>query len=89
MSTTTQKIIHGLLKISGPMTPSQIKEASNYSRETVWRTLKDLRETGQIRMLRGAQCIGGTGGSIGALWEAIIEGSELEDVMKAWIKEAA
>lgn len=89
MSAATQRIIHGLLKISGPMTPQQIKEASNYSRETVWRTVKELRETGQIRMVKDAQCIGGTGGKIGAQWEAIVDGEELEDVMKAWIREAA
>lgn len=89
MSTTTQKVIHGLLKIFGPMTPSQIKEASHYSRETVWRTVKELRETGQIRMVKEAQCIGGAGGKIGAQWEAIVDGAELEDVMKAWIREAA
>lgn len=89
MSATTQKVIHGLLKISGPMTPSQIKEASRYSRETVWRTVKELRETGQIRMLRGAQCIGATGGKTGALWEAIVLGSSLEDVMHVWAREAA
>lgn len=89
MSATTQKVIHGLLKISGPMTPQQIKEALHYLRETVWRTVKELRETGQIRMVKEARCIGGTGGKIGAQWEAIIDGEELEDVMRAWIREAA
>lgn len=89
MSATTQRIIHGLLKISGPMTPSQIQEASHYSRETVWRTVKELLETGQIRKLRDAQCVSWAGGKTGALWEAIVDGAELEDVMKAWIREAA
>lgn len=87
MSTTTQKIIHGILKITGPMTPQQIRETSHYSRETVWRTVKELRETGQIRMLKEAQCIGGTGGKIGAQWEAIVDGEELEDVMQAWVRD--
>lgn len=86
MSTTTQKVIHGLLKISGPMTPSQIKEASHYSRETVWRTVKELRESGQIRMVQESKSKGNARGRDGAIWEAIVDGVVLEDVVNSWAR---
>lgn len=86
-NTEAEDRIYGVLKQDGPMTPAQVKSKTGFSRETVWRSIRNLLTTDQVRQVSQATYLGAKRGMAGATYEAIeldYGYSALTAVMHAW-----
>jgi len=86
-NTPSEDLIYGVLKECGPMSPPEVKAKMGLSRETVWRSIRNLMTSDQVRQISQATYLGARRGMAGATYEAIeldYGHSALAAVMHAW-----
>lgn len=88
-NTQAEDRIYGVLKQDGPMTPTEVTKKTGYARETVWRSLRNLLATDQIREVSRADSIESKKGMAGATYEVVDVDygySALTAVVQVWMR---